>query len=153
MTLPANTEAPSALGTGTDSPVTGLSSTSDAPSTTSPSAETRSPGRTRTRSPTSRLAAGTSRAVPSPSMRRAVLGTRAPSASMPARARPAATFSSSSPIVNRNTTTAASEVAPMRIAPTVAIDISISMENGEPARAAAIALRPKKARPSSAAGR
>ena len=65
-----------------------------------------------------------------------------------ARARPAATFSSSSPIVNRNTTTAASGVAPMRIAPTVAIDISVSMLNGEPARAAAIAANwPARAGP------
>ena len=149
--LPAKTGAPSALGTGIDSPVTGLSSTSDSPSATSPSAETRSPGRTRTRSPTLRLAAGTSRAVPS-SMRSAVLGTRAPSASIPARARPAAMPSRSSPTVNRNTTTAASEVAPMAMAPTVAIDISISMLKGEPARAAAMAFLPKKTSPIRAAG-
>ena len=48
---------------------------------------------------------------------------------------------------------AASEVAPMRMAPTAAIDISISMLNGDPARAAAIALRPKNTRPTRAAGR
>jgi hypothetical protein len=41
----------------------------------------------------------------------------------------------------------------MRMAPTEAIDISISMLKGDPARAAATALRPKNQRPSRAAGR
>ena len=99
-----------------------------------------------------RLAAGTSRAVP-PSTNIAVRGTRRSSASMPARARLAATPSSNSPIVNRNVTVAASEVAPMRTAPTTAMDISISIENGDPARAAATAFRPKNASPTRAAGR
>ena len=52
---------------------------------------------------------------------------------MPARARPAAMPSSSWPAVNRSTTTAASDGAPISMAPIVATDISISMLNGEPA--------------------
>ena len=47
---------------------------------------------------------------------------------MLARARPAATPSSSSPTRNRNTTTAASSVAPMITAPTAAMVISFDRE-------------------------
>ena len=60
---------------------------------------------------------------------------------MLARARLAATPSSSSPTRNRKTTVAASSVAPMMTAPTAAIVISISIENGVPAIAAAYARR------------
>ena len=72
---------------------------------------------------------------------------------MLARARLAATPSNSSPIKKRNTTVAASSVAPMTTAPTAAIDISISIENGGPARAAEIARRPIGMRPTSIASR
>ncbi len=58
---PAKTRSPGSFTRGTDSPVTGLSSTPDVPSITSPSAGTRSPGRTRTALPMTRLSAGTSR--------------------------------------------------------------------------------------------
>ena len=60
---------------------------------------------------------------------------------MLARARPAATPSSSSPMRNRRTTIAASSVAPMKTAPTAAIVISVSIENGVPVIAAATARR------------
>ena len=60
---------------------------------------------------------------------------------MLARALPAATPSSNSPIKNRKMTAAASSVAPMITAPSAAMVISISMENGEPANAVTIARR------------
>jgi hypothetical protein len=116
-----------------------------------PSTGTRSPGRTTTVCPTRTSTAATCR-TSSPSTSQAVRGTRAASARIPARARPAAMPSISSPAVNRNTTTPASAVAPISTAPTVAIDISISMLNGEPALARATALPPANHRPSRAAG-
>ena len=116
-----------------------------------PSTDTRSPGRIITICPTWTAAADTCRAS-SPSMSQAVRGTRAVSARKPALALPAATPSIHSPAVNRNTTTPASAVAPISTAPIVATDISISILNGEPARARATALLPANRRPSRAAG-
>ena len=60
---------------------------------------------------------------------------------MLARARLAATPSSSSPIRKRKTTVAASSAAPMKTAPIAATVISVSIENGVPAIAALIARR------------
>jgi hypothetical protein len=60
---------------------------------------------------------------------------------MLARARLAATPSSSSPIRKSSTTVAASSVAPMKIAPTAAIVINVSIENGVPVTAAEKARR------------
>jgi len=45
-------------------------------------------------------------------------------------------------MVNRKTTVAALEVAPIRMAPTRVIGVSTSWENSEPARAAGKALQP-----------
>ena len=67
------------------------------------------------------------------------------------RARPAATPSSISPTRNRRTTAAASSAAPMKTAPTAAIVISISIENGVPYRAAVIARQPTGIRPTARA--
>ena len=147
---PANTRSPGSLMRGTDSPVTGLSSTPEVPSITSPSAGTRSPGRTRTALPTARLSAGTSR-TRVPTTRRAVFGTSAPSARMPARARPAATPSSTSPMAKRKTTIAASAAAPIASAPAAATVISISIVKVWPSRAAANARRATGTRPISVA--
>ena len=135
LMVPANTLSPAVLRLGTDSPVTGDSSTLLSPDTMVPSAGMRSPGRMRMVAPMARLPAGTSRVAP-PSSSSAVFGTRLVRARMLARARPAATPSKSSPIRNSRTTAAASSAAPMNTAPTAAMVISISMENGVPARAA-----------------
>lgn len=70
---------------------------------------------------------------------------------MLARALPAATPSSISPIRNSKTTVAASSVAPIKAAPTAAIVISISIEKGVPDRAAMIARRATGSRPTSIA--
>ena len=78
-------------------------------------------------------------------------GTSSPSARMPARARSAATPSSTSPTANRNTTRAPSSAAPMNRAPAAAIDISISIVNGMPARVAAMARWATGATPTSVA--
>ena len=51
---------------------------------------------------------------------------------MPARARPAATVSSSSPTANRKITTEASSAAPIAIAPAAATVIRVSMLKGVP---------------------
>ncbi len=150
LTVPAKTGSPACLATGTLSPVTGASFTAPMPSSTSPSAGMRSPGRTRMTSPILRLSAGTSR-VPEPSTRRAVLGTKAVSARMESRARPAAKPSSNSPTRKRKTTAAASSEAPMITAPTAAMVISISMEKGVPAKAAATARRAIGISPTSSA--
>ncbi len=72
---------------------------------------------------------------------------------MPARARPAATFSSNSPTAKSSTTTAASSAAPMMAAPTAAVTISVSMLKGLPARASAMARRPKGTRATAVAAR
>ena len=110
----------------------------------------RSPGRTSTRSPTASSEAATG-SIASPRMRRAVRGMRSTSALTPARARLAATPSSSSPTANRNTTTAASGASPIAIAPMAATDISVSMLNGVPLSAPAAARRTTGMRPSNAA--
>src|SRR5262249_5870771 len=70
---------------------------------------------------------------------------------IPARARAAAIRSNSSPTANRKMTTAASEADPIAIAPTVAIDISVSIVKGVPPRDAAAARRATGTRPTSAA--
>ena len=80
--VPPMADAPAALVTGIDSPVTIDSSTALRPSSTSPSTGTFSPGRTRRRSPTCTLSSGTSSSMPSSRMIRAVLGARSSSARM-----------------------------------------------------------------------
>ena len=65
LRVPANTRSPGDLGTGTDSPVRLLWSTSDAPTATTPSTGTASPGLTMTRSPTLTASASTSISWPS----------------------------------------------------------------------------------------
>ncbi len=122
----------------------------DVPERMTPSAGMRSPGRTSTVWPIASDAAGTSRAMPFSSTN-AVFGTSSPSARMPARARSAATPSSTSPTANRNTTRAPSSAAPMNRAPAAAIDISISIVNGMPARVAAMARWATGATPTSVA--
>ena len=143
---PANTGAPGPLVFGMDSPVTGLSSMPEVPSAITPSAGMRSPGRTKTTWPISSVAASTSRIVP-PSSSKAVFGTKSASARIEARARSAATPSSTSPTANRNTTSAASSAAPMNSAPTAAMVISPSMVKGMPARSATKARRATGATP------
>ena len=150
LMLAAYTVSPMPLATGTDSPVTGASSTSERPSITSPSEGTRSPGRTTAVSSTRSASIGTSAIAPSRSTR-AVRGMRPIRLSIPARARAAAIRSSSSPTANRKMTTAASSADPIAIAPTVAIDISVSMVKGVPPRKAAAARRTTGTRPTSAA--
>ncbi|MNI49492.1 hypothetical protein D3C73_1041040 [compost metagenome] len=150
LIVPANTCSPSLLETGVLSPVTGASSIALVPATTMPSAEIRSPGRTRMTEPTVRFSAGTSRVLP-PSSSKAVFGTNAVRLWMLERALPAATPSRSSPTRNRKTTAAASSDASMITAPTAAIVISISIENGVPAKAAMIARRAIGTRPNSIA--
>ena len=137
---PAKTGSPGPLVRGTDSPVTGLSSMPDVPSAISPSAGMRSPGRTSTRWPACKAAAGTSRVVPFSSSR-AVFGTRSASALIEDRALLAATPSSTSPTANRKTTSAASSAAPMNRAPMAAMVISASIVKGMPACNAANACR------------
>ena len=142
LMLPATTASPALRATGTLSPVTGLSSSAELPSMMTPSPGTRSPGRTSTRSPITSAAAGTCSVVPSGRRRCAMRGIWPASARMPARARPAATFSNNSPMANSNTTTAASSAAPITVAPIAAVHISVSIENGLPTRARAMARRP-----------
>ena len=152
LMVPAKTTSPMLLRVGMLSPVTGDSSMALEPSLISPSAGRRSPGRTMMVAPMARLSAGTSRVTPFSSSR-AVLGTRLVRPRMLARARPAATPSSSSPTRNSSTTVAASSVAPMITAPMAAMVISVSMENGVPASAAATARRPIGISPTSRAAR
>jgi hypothetical protein len=152
LMLPAYTGAPKFLETGTDSPVTGASLTSDVPSTTVPSDGTRSPGRTITTSPTLSPSTGTV-SVSEPRSLSAVRGKRLTRASIPARARPAATPSSSSPKAKRKTTMAASRASPMASAPSVAIDIKVSMLNGVPVRAPAQTRLAIESSPASVAAR
>lgn len=90
--------------------------------------------------PTARLSAGTSRVWPLSSSS-AFFGSKAVSDWILSRALPAATPSSNSPTRNRNTTVAASSPALMMTAPTAAIVISISIENGVPEKAAMMARR------------
>ncbi len=150
LTVPAKTFAPASFRTGVLSPVTGASSTPLSPETMMPSAGSRSPGRTRTMAPGARLSAGTSTVLPF-SSRSADFGTSAVSACMLARALPAATPSSSSPIRNRRTTMAASSPAPMKTAPAAAMVISISIEKGVPDSAAMSARLAIGTRPTSMA--
>src|SRR3546814_10652683 len=70
-----------------------------------------------------------------------LFGTSEARALMPARARPAATVSKSSPIENKNTTAAASSASPMTRAPSAATVINVSIEKGEPDLVSASALR------------
>lgn len=81
----------------------------------------------------------------------AVFGTKAARDLMLSRARPEAKPSRSSPTRNSTTTTAASSAAPISTAPTAAIVISISIVNGDPARAAAQARRAIGIRPTASA--
>ena len=152
LIVPAKTASPTPLRFGVLSPVTGASSMSLEPSVISPSAGMRSPGRTTMTSPTASCSAGTS-AVPPFRSTSAIFGTRSASPCMLARARPAATPSSNSPIRNRTTTAAASSVAPISTAPTAAMVISVSTENGVPANAAISARRAIGTRPTSSAAR
>lgn len=152
LIVPAKTASISDFRFGVLSPVTGDSSTSLDPSTIAPSAGMRSPGRTTMRSPTASMAAGISTVPPCLSTS-AVFGTRSASPWMLARARPAATPSRSSPIKKSSTTIAASSVAPISTAPTAAIVMSVSMENGAPAKAAETARRPIGTSPTSKAAR
>ena len=138
LMVPANTSSSGPFLFGTDSPVTGDSSTDVSPERMVPSAGIRSPGRTRMVVPAESCSAGTSVVLPSFSTN-AVLGTSIASARIEARARPAATPSSNSPTRNRNTTAAASSLASMNTAPTAAIVMSVSMVKGIPMRAAATA--------------
>jgi len=79
--LPAPiTVSPTALATGTGSPVSIDSSMEERPSTTVPSTGTFSPGRTRTRSPGCSAVMSTSSSRPSPRSTRAVFGARPSSA-------------------------------------------------------------------------
>ncbi len=89
LRVPPTIRSPGPLRTGTDSPVTMLSSTWLEPDRTAPSAATRSPGRTRTTSPMRSSASPTSTSVPSRTTR-AVLGARSISRAMAWPVRPRA---------------------------------------------------------------
>lgn len=84
--VPAKTGSPGSFSTGSDSPVSGDSSTAEPPSTTLPSTGMRSPGRTTTTSPTTTSEARTVSSTP-PRSTTAVLGARSISDSIDARAR------------------------------------------------------------------
>ncbi len=107
LIVPPITLSPADLRTGIDSPVTIDSSTVLRPSMTSPSTGTFSPGLTRSRSPTTTAASGTSSSLPSGLTRRQVFGVRSSSARMAPLVCSRALSSSTCPSRTRTVITAA----------------------------------------------
>jgi hypothetical protein len=134
LTVPANTEAPGSLSTGTLSPVMGAWLTLLEPAITRPSSGIRSLGFTRNRDPSGTSSGRT--AVTSPSFTsETVDGARSIKASTARRARPMLHASSANDNEKRKETVAASNHSPMIIAPSTAIVISRFM-SGRRRRAA-----------------
>ena len=107
LTVPPTRRSPDSFSTGMGSPVIIDSSTVLLPSATTPSTGTFSPGRTRSRSPGCNSSSGTSRSLPSDSMRRAVFGASPSSARIAAPVRLRARSSSTWPSSTSVTMTAA----------------------------------------------
>ncbi len=128
LIVPANTAAPTPLATGTDSPVIGASSTSDAPEVTLPSSAIRSPGRTRIVSPTPTSSTCVRVSAP-PFSTDASAGDRAISPFTDRRTRSRLARSSACATANRNSTDAPSDQAPIPAAPSAARVIRTLMSN------------------------
>ena len=119
LSVPAKTASPTALSTGTDSPVSADSSRLDAPSTMTPSSAIRSPGRTRSAVPGAIVATATVRSTPSTSTC-ASSGASSLSASTDRRVRSSASASRVVPTANRTSTQAPSARSPIPTAPIAA---------------------------------